>query len=363
METIQLQCGNCNNMMAISTEHLGAQVQCPHCQAVLQTPPPPSAPAPAPPAPPAPRQAPTPSFRLPEKDSIFADPEPTDDLFGGGSAAHKVEMPKSPPAPKDPPAAASPPSGPAGFEDSRESDGGDLKQIRQKLASGKSNFTAYAFVILIPYAIFTTLVIIYLLMNRPSINAFDYLPDPNPAKGGPRQSRLQPVHDGDLPNKNLIALNESITIGDLAVTPARVRLTSEGNLVLYLKIRNKSSTTRLTPISDEFLRFTEKSMEGFKPYTYLENPVQRLYGGYLFPTRPSGIVFDGDLGPSEEGIFKVQTLDKFQPVVKQLAGRTNATLTWRVQFRRGLVPYRGGQVSATAVIGVTFTPSAIEKEA
>ena len=39
METVQLQCGSCMNMMAISAEHLGQQVQCPHCQAIVQTPP------------------------------------------------------------------------------------------------------------------------------------------------------------------------------------------------------------------------------------------------------------------------------------------------------------------------------------
>ena len=39
METVQMRCGNCNRMMAISVEHLGGQVHCPHCQAIVETPP------------------------------------------------------------------------------------------------------------------------------------------------------------------------------------------------------------------------------------------------------------------------------------------------------------------------------------
>ena len=39
MEIIEIQCGSCNEMMAISVDHLGTQVHCPHCQAIVQAPP------------------------------------------------------------------------------------------------------------------------------------------------------------------------------------------------------------------------------------------------------------------------------------------------------------------------------------
>src|SRR5436190_19461321 len=72
METVQLQCGHCQQVIAIGVEHLGGQVQCPHCQGVLQTPPPPSALS----------EAPTPD----PADPIFAGPEPAEAMFAEESA-------------------------------------------------------------------------------------------------------------------------------------------------------------------------------------------------------------------------------------------------------------------------------------
>src|SRR5437868_1195315 len=93
METVQLQCGSCNKIMAISTQHLGGQVRCPHCQAVVQTPPRPQPAAVAVDIPPLPPVEPR------EVESIFAPPEPTDDLFDGGPQRPLVEMPAEVPRP------------------------------------------------------------------------------------------------------------------------------------------------------------------------------------------------------------------------------------------------------------------------
>src|SRR4051794_25483870 len=99
MRTVQLQCGNCQKLMAIAEEHLGGQVQCPHCQAVVQTPKP-TAPAPPPLAPsPTPAFVPVPSLEVPERDSIFGQPEQRDDLFDEAPAGPLVEMPTPRPAP------------------------------------------------------------------------------------------------------------------------------------------------------------------------------------------------------------------------------------------------------------------------
>src|SRR5437763_4305797 len=90
METVQLRCGHCNNVMAISVAHLGGQVRCPHCQSVVQTPP--RQPAPVPSIEPIPRLGPG------EQESIFTPQEPSDDLFGGGPTQPLVEMPPEPPS-------------------------------------------------------------------------------------------------------------------------------------------------------------------------------------------------------------------------------------------------------------------------
>ncbi len=93
MQTVNFQCGNCNNLMAVGAEHLGQQVRCPHCQAVVVAPTAaaePEASSPSPFTPPA----------VNEQEDIFAPPEPSDDLFGQPDAP-RVEMP--------PPAAATQP--------------------------------------------------------------------------------------------------------------------------------------------------------------------------------------------------------------------------------------------------------------
>lgn len=55
MQSVQFQCGHCGKLMAVSSQYLGQQVRCPHCQQVVIAPPPapaqtgatPSAPAPS----------------------------------------------------------------------------------------------------------------------------------------------------------------------------------------------------------------------------------------------------------------------------------------------------------------------------
>src|SRR5579884_2782360 len=40
MQPIEFQCGHCGKLMAVSSQHLGQQVRCPHCQQVVIAPPP-----------------------------------------------------------------------------------------------------------------------------------------------------------------------------------------------------------------------------------------------------------------------------------------------------------------------------------
>ena len=96
MQTVNFQCGSCNNLMAVGAEYLGRQVRCPHCQAVVVAPA--AAPAPAPADSSTPETVSFQPPRLGEQDDIFAPPEPTDDLFGRPDAP-RVEMPVlAPPA-------------------------------------------------------------------------------------------------------------------------------------------------------------------------------------------------------------------------------------------------------------------------
>src|SRR6476646_5898392 len=95
METVNFQCGHCSQVLAVSKEHLGQQVRCPHCQQVVVAPlpSPPSVPPPAP----GPQFADTlemPYYSAPEEyESIFSAPTESEDLFGGQPSA-RVEMPQ-----------------------------------------------------------------------------------------------------------------------------------------------------------------------------------------------------------------------------------------------------------------------------
>ncbi|MBI1913599.1 MAG: hypothetical protein HYS12_02410 [Planctomycetes bacterium] len=106
METVNFQCGHCGQVLAVSMEHVGQQVRCPHCQQVVVAPLP-SSPGPA-------QQFPDTlevPYRPPaeEYESIFSAPTESEDLFGGHPSG-RVEMPPdvAPPPPPPSPTAALP---------------------------------------------------------------------------------------------------------------------------------------------------------------------------------------------------------------------------------------------------------------
>src|SRR4051812_16789425 len=106
MQTVNFRCGHCGQLLAVSSQYLGMQVRCPHCQQVVvaprdqpaAAPPAPAAPSPPPPAPP---EQPTMDMMFPfspapppeEPESIFSAPTQSEDLFGPASSAGKVELP------------------------------------------------------------------------------------------------------------------------------------------------------------------------------------------------------------------------------------------------------------------------------
>src|SRR6185437_6270367 len=116
MQTVQFQCGHCNKLMGVSSEFLGQQVRCPHCQQVVVAPASAAAPEPAPteavaaPFPPSLietiLQPPAPAA---DPEDIFSPPEETEDLFGRPDPP-RLEMPPNPfaPSPADGQAVPSP---------------------------------------------------------------------------------------------------------------------------------------------------------------------------------------------------------------------------------------------------------------
>jgi hypothetical protein len=269
METVQLQCGNCKQVMGISVEHLGGQVQCPHCKSVVQTPP---------------RSTP-PNAEVQQRESIFGGAEPTDDLFGGGPKVQQVEMP-----PQATETAAPPPpmfSGQSTAFASGEPEA-ELTQFKRRPIYDSGVVQMSILIFLVPYSILTTLIIAYLIFvaSKGSSDPLQYLPDPPGAKGGPqRVSSIRPRHDTPLSAKWKTKLKSPITIGDLTVTPEKVRLTADGDLELFLRARNEATKIKFEPISDFWLRY-EPNKAGNEPYTFLESETKTLspiFGGYTLP--------------------------------------------------------------------------------
>ncbi len=356
METIQLQCGNCEKVMAISVEHLGGQVQCPHCQSVVQTPPRSAFPHLA--GAEAEMQF---GVAAQEQESIFTGPPPVDDLFGD-PAMPSVEMPAEAPAePRHDPQTI------GGFADSAPSApaGGGLSELQRRPLPKQSGMGGLiAMVFLVPYAILTTLFIIYLLMNKPK-HPLDMLPDPSPTKGGARPlSRERVKHDYALAAHQKVAPGESLTVRSIEVKPERVKLTKEGHLAVTLRAKNLSADTIFTPVSDDFLRATEAN----PTYTFVESTKVKfssLYGGFLALKKGQAgketDTAEGDLGPGQEGLITITTMDKYDKLVREIV-KSDDTLVWRIQLRTGLVPHRGQAVSTTTIIGVAFNARQIEKE-
>jgi phage FluMu protein Com len=358
METLQLQCGQCRKLIGIRVEHLGMQVQCPHCKSVVQTPPrtpettlPPAAPPPSP----------MPNMNLDQTESIFAGAEESDSVIDD-SQAPRVELP--PPAAHADATVAHEPA--LSTTATAPEPATDFSQFKRKPSFDKSVVPLLMLIFLVPYALTTTAFIAYLLFAQAKpMHPLDYLRDPAPGKdkGGARPAQWGPAHDQALADHQRTTLGTSIKAGDLLVTPQRVVLTPDGDLKLILRARNVSTNTKFEPINGSFLR----PKGGIQPYAYLESRTRSLdkinaadlayHSDPKATDEPRG---DALLGPGQEVTIALTTDLKFREKhVPNMAKPGDDNYTWRVQVRRGFVKVDGKDVSATTVIGVDFANSEI----
>jgi hypothetical protein len=433
MATVTFDCERCGRLMGVSSEYLGQQVRCPHCQQVIR-------------APAADRLAePKPPLRPPHgiEESIFEAPDDNagDALFAGPEKS-LVEMPPEPPVPNlqmeaeppheppvptlqvDPAAPQEPyledttiparhgpayeatvtyvapepatvpgsgvnlASAPAGEKPS----GTDL-HFGDGLIAGHPSGSGSAIlgttdavedveplstlstrtglprasrggmlvptllIFLIPYSLVTTVAIILLYMKKqePSL---EILPDPqpNPKSGGPARRNPnggQRVRiDLKVPDNLAGSLRQTIAVGDLVVVPQKVERLAGNRLRLTLSMQNRSEDVEFNPVCDQYLKIGS--------YTYLEllGKRERIYGGQWLATRKS-LPFAGRLGPGEEMLVQLTTNPD---AARVKAIKPADRLLWRLQVRRGFVQVRGKDVSATAVIGVEFSPRDMDQQ-
>jgi len=444
MRIMNLQCGQCGNLMAIGEENLGQQVQCPHCQQVVLAPaslPPESPPQPAGGLEETPFHAPVPaeaeglSSRL-EPDLTLADAPPLQPEAPREPvtvqqqnswpltpvAESGPQLPEAPTSwPGEAPAAAAAVASPPALADEpgRALTDGSLAAPESNWMTAPAtapDLTAPAplsealphtvarrppsrswililFIIpLISYSILSTILIIYLLRNRPEpASPFEKMLDQEgDFKGGTRlkpesmhYKRVKP--DLPLPAQLRVRLDTktpvSLQIGDLQVTPLRVELAKvvflrgarpdpddEDALVLTLQLRNISTDVVFSPTDPYFDRkWKENAVNDPMPYTFLEvGQKKRFYGPLKHPGpgKRSLDTLEGQhagkaLKPGEEMTTFVCT-DPADHIASTL--KTNpGPFLWRIHVRRGLERIGERDVSTTAVIGVEFTADDIRK--
>jgi hypothetical protein len=223
-----------------------------------------------------------------------------------------------------------------------------------------------AFMFLIPYAVLSTAIVVYLMYQLSSQpHPLDNIPDPvkDKGKGGPREvERIK--HDQPLAAHQKVPLGKEIVVGALQITPKEVVFDSEfGELRLVLHVKNVSTNQAFSPMHPNFI----KIMPGVKasmPYSFLKSNSAKfrpLYDEHLAFRRSADpdLTDDGELRPGQEEDLLLTTRGN-KDMVKNIVA-SNEDMTWRVQLRRGFVDHRGHKVSATAVIGVQFNTSEIRK--
>ncbi len=248
---------------------------------------------------------------------------------------------------------------------------------------GSVLFVSLVLMPLILYAVLATILAVLFYGQRGTggggggTDPREFLPDVEGDHPGFKRPGKQTLNIPDerytkpLPARLVVALGQTLTIGDLEVQPQRVewakvrmRLghtdpepTNDPALILHLKLRNVAHAISFYPLDRYFNREWAKD-KGPKPLTGVEAGNLHYFGGpaqYAAkkPQTIAGANEDKELGPGESGEFFVCT-NCYDPETEKLA-RYTGPLLWRVQLRRGLVRYRDKDLSATAVVGVTFS--------
>jgi hypothetical protein len=431
MEPVTFQCGHCNQLMGVSSEYLGRQVQCPHCGQVVVAPAPPAAPT---------EVSPTLEIAS-DHESIFTAPTMDEDIFGDGPPRQEISievttsLPPDPALerttslPPEPPLELTTPYAPAGLSsqaittegvpspmvqsvqpttvepapsvtmpwlsDAPAQPGSTLPPSARKAARGSGVFSTVLMIPLISYAILSTALLVFLYnryqqATKTDLRWLEELPDINGDRPGVKKGssssalpRVPVVNKVDLPANLIVKLKDTLTIGDVAVTPLRVEnkvvnIFTDGFdrpeplphpcLVLHLRVKNLSSEFTFAPLDAYFDRRHDEGVK--EPWTFLEplGTGVRFFGGPA-TWRPETSSEDERIRrewvegrtkvlpyvePGEELTTFICTdgTEDLQKTIQQHKGQYR----WRVHVRRGPVevPGRPAPVPVSTIIGVEF---------
>jgi hypothetical protein len=251
-----------------------------------------------------------------------------------------------------------------------------------------SLFIALVFIPLISYSILATIAIIILYSRPAPVHPLEALPDlEGDFKGAKHQKqssfsyeRIDPVTE--LPSHLKVPLGQALQLGDVEVRPQKIELRplkirhpgfeaeqqEWPSLVLHLWFKNISPDVVFSPV-DPFFDRQWRPGQSNKPYTFLDLGGHRFFGGPL-PWKPGMTaaqreIIEGqhyaELRPGQELATLVCTDPNNEEVSKTLASY-HGPIVWRIQFRRGLVQVGEREKPATAVVGVEFTDTDIQRD-
>lgn len=444
MAPVTFQCGHCNQLMGVSAEYLGREVQCPHCKQVVVAPataaPPEVAPQPEVVAP----QEVAPTLNITtDHESIFTAPTLDEDIFDDAPPPRQeIAMELTASVPAEPaldvtthyvpaevsseavtteniaaPVVEPPPEEPEPavpmpwLNDAAPADPtSTLPPSARKAARGSGALSTVLMVPLISYAVLSTALLIFLYTQNKKLadevdNAgkqqlqwLEELPDIHGDRPGAKEGdepgarvRFPAVNKVELPPHLVVKLNDTLTVGDVAVTPTRVErkvvsIYTDGfekpepvrdkntleecpSLVLHLRVKNLSSQYAFAPLDAYFDRRHDEGVR--EPWTFLE-PVGsgvRFFGGPAV-WRPEKVSKDERvrrewiagrprilpyLEPGQE--WETFICTDGSKDLNDTIDRHKGLYRWRIHLRRGPVevPGRSAPVPASAVVAVEFS--------
>ena len=205
-------------------------------------------------------------------------------------------------------------------------------------------------------------------------------------KGAPQTRSLPlPPPDQPLPARLMTTLGKPLRIGAIEITPLGVdfgpwsaftklknrpqprKVPIKTTLVLHVRLKNVSPDLSFYPTDPYYDRNPKQPND--KPYTLVDVGGRKYYGGLIgYATEPGNTERtwlqgqendDKPLGPGEtrDTVLVARPGDGLFEAVR----KATEPAVWRMQVRRGLVPYRGTEVPVSAVVGVSFTAADVQK--
>jgi hypothetical protein len=343
--------------MAVGPELAGMRVRCPHCQEIVVAP------------------ADNPAEIL-----------GADNPFQFGSAP----APESRPSVSEVKAPAIPEMA---FRDRDDRPAPD--PVSRASRSGAGSHANWVLAILVPYALFMTVMAVFYYVkyqNAQNLTPLELIPDvlgdfqQKQTKAGAQTKKLPPP-DQNLPAKMLTTLGKPIQIGAIEVTPLSIEyrpwmafvreknrpqpreVPIKSTLVLRVRLKNISPDLTFFPTDPYFDR--NPKLPSDQPYTLVDVGGRKIYGGVVeYLTDPGNTERtwlagqeddDKPLGPgqSRETVLLTRPRDTVYDIVQKAAG----PVVWRMQVRRGVVPFQGTDVPVSAVVGVSFTAADVKASA